>query len=415
MAAPSVSIVVVSHGRPKSLLWSLSALAGLHYDPFEIVVVADLAAAAYVQESHFSGLVKLIAFETPNISAARNAGIKAASGEIIAFVDDDAAAEPMWLDHLVGPFENEAVAAAGGYVRGRNGISYQWTAREVDRAGRAFRLDHEGTAAFVPHASEGRAIKTEGTNMAVRRSVLEALGGFDEAYHFYLDETDLNLRLTQAGWKTALVPRAEVHHAYRASTRRGADRAVKDLFDVGASTALMLRKFGQDDEPRLSEVAAEQAGRLSSQRDKGLLSERDAARVYDTLKAGFEAGKHRSFGQYPETLRAEESFMPFVPQRSGSLVLSGRRWQRWQLRKRAEKAAAAGVNVSLFMFDLTPRRHQVRFDEAGYWEQSGGQFGASDRSGAFFRTTSFSQRLLDEETRVAPARGLPLRHAKESH
>ena len=44
MSAPSVSVVIVSHGRPESLLWCLSALAGVAYQPFEIVVVADLAA-----------------------------------------------------------------------------------------------------------------------------------------------------------------------------------------------------------------------------------------------------------------------------------------------------------------------------------------------------------------------------------
>ena len=74
--------------------------------------------------------------------------------------------------------------------------------------------------------------------MAVRRDVLAALGGFDPAYHFYLDETDLNMRLAQAGHATALCPRALVHHGFAASTRRRKDRVPADLFDIGASWAV---------------------------------------------------------------------------------------------------------------------------------------------------------------------------------
>ena len=87
MSAPSVSVVIVSHGRPESLLWCLSALAGVAYQPFEIVVVADLAACAYVGESPYAGRIKLVAFEEPNIAAARNKGVAEAAGEIIAFID----------------------------------------------------------------------------------------------------------------------------------------------------------------------------------------------------------------------------------------------------------------------------------------------------------------------------------------
>ena len=86
----SVSVVVASHGRPESLLWCLAALAGQAYEPYEIVVVADLAACAYVSESRFAARVKLVPFEEPNIAAARNKGVAEAAGEIIAFVDDDA-------------------------------------------------------------------------------------------------------------------------------------------------------------------------------------------------------------------------------------------------------------------------------------------------------------------------------------
>lgn len=407
MQAGAVSVVVVSHGRPESLMWCLSALAGLRYEPFEIVVVADLAAVAYVSESRFAGKVKLIPFETPNIAAARNRGIEAAAGEIIAFIDDDAAAEPMWLHHLTMPFDDEGIAASGGYVRGRNGISYQWTAREVDRAGRARLLEHEGDAPFRAEPSEGFAVKTEGTNMALRRDVLCKIGGFDEAYHFFLDETDLNLRLEGEGHCIALVPLAEVHHAYRASQRRGEDRAVKDLFDVGASSIVMLRKFDQQIAPRIEEIRAEQQGRLAEQRQRGLLSAAQSRRVLSSLEQGFEDGRERRFGQYAALGQPKQPFLPFVPERGGSLVIAGWRWRSKRLRAQAQDAAIQGVNVSLFIFGLNARYHHLRYNEEGYWEQSGGQFGKAERHEPLFRFWTFKERLFKEEQRVAAARGLP--------
>ncbi|MCB2152739.1 MAG: glycosyltransferase, partial [Rhodobacteraceae bacterium] len=59
---------------------------------------------------------------------ARNLGLAAAAGEIVAFIDDDAVPEPRWLARLTAPFADPGIAAAGGFVVGRNGISFQWRA-----------------------------------------------------------------------------------------------------------------------------------------------------------------------------------------------------------------------------------------------------------------------------------------------
>jgi hypothetical protein len=87
-------------------------------------------------------------------------------------------------------------------------------------------------------------------------------------------------------------------------------------------------------------------------------------------------------------------------------VLAGRIWQAGRLRAEARARAAAGETVSLFLFGPSPRKHRVRFDAAGFWEQSGGLFGRAERDEPVVRLMRFSTRLRRECARVAPQRGL---------
>ena len=240
-----VSVVIVSRGRPDALRRCLMGVAQLQYDPFEVVVVADPAGCDAVRGTEMAERIKLVAFDEANISAARNAGIAQAAGEVVAFIDDDAVPEPTWLRLLTAPAAMRPdVAAMGGTVRGRNGISFQWRAQGIDAQGEGHPLELKGDAAVVLHPPEGRAIKTEGTNMAFRRAALVALGGFDPAYRYFLDETDLNVRLARAGHATALVPDAQVHHGFAANALRTSARVPTDLFEIGASWAQLGNRQG---------------------------------------------------------------------------------------------------------------------------------------------------------------------------
>ena len=114
------SVVVVSRGRVADLPLCLIGLSQLDYPSFEIVLVADPEGIAAVQVLDFVDQVKQVTFDEPNISAARNLGIAQAAGDIVAFIDDDAVAEPTWLTHLMKGFEQPEVACAGGFVIGRS-------------------------------------------------------------------------------------------------------------------------------------------------------------------------------------------------------------------------------------------------------------------------------------------------------
>ncbi|MEX0369434.1 MAG: glycosyltransferase family 2 protein [Tateyamaria sp.] len=406
MSLPTVSVVVVSRDRPSALSWCLTGLAQLQYPTFEIVVVADPAGCKAVRNSPYVDLIKLIEFDRPNIAEARNLGISHAAGDFVAFMDDDAVPEPSWLQQLMAPADRPEVAAMGGFVRGRNGISWQWQARTVDEMGQSTPFEANPNRITLLKPKRTRATKTEGTNMAVRRDVLVALEGFDPGFAFYLDETDLNLRLAKVGFTTAIVPMAEVHHGFAASPRRRQDRVPRDLFDIGSSWAVFQRKY-MPEQSRIEHwrsIRHEQRVRVLNYMVAGRLTPRDVRYLMSRLDQGYSQGLMRQRGGAVVSSSPASAFKPFPYQPRASVVLSGRSWQRAGLRKAAAEQARKGAIVTLFLFSPTALYHRVRFHPDGYWEQRGGLFGRSNRDAPLFRTFTFQERVAMETERVSRQR-----------
>lgn len=407
MTKPQVSIVIVSRQRPAALSLCLAAVARLTYPTYEVIVVADQPGLEAVSRLPFSGFIKPVAFDEPNIAAARNRGIAQAAGQIVAFIDDDAVPEPRWLDHLVLPFVDTDVAAAGGYVLGRNGISFQWRGRIVDQTGTAqdVTLNQRNPTVLTP--PPGWAVKTEGTNMAVRREVLARMGGFDPAFHFYLDETDVNMRLAALGYSTAIVPLAQVHHGYAASPRRREDRTVRDLHQIAASTIVFLRKHCPPlrQEATLGEAFAEQRKRLLSQMIAGQQEPRDLRRLLQGWSEGLAEGRLRNLTAPMSMPDPQADFLPFQSLfSSGHCIVQGYPSQMRALRHQARQLAEKGHTVSLFVLSRTALYHRVRFDPSGYWEQTGGVFGRSDRRDPLFRVGRLKTRVAREVERIGAVR-----------
>lgn len=393
-----VSVIVVSNGRPDALQRCLLGLNQIDHPDCEVIVVADAVSFPAIAASGLAGAIKAVAFEIPNISAARNAGLSQAAGDVVAFIDDDAVPEPRWLSHLTAPFDDPAVAAAGGFVRGRNGIDFQWRARLVFADAQTTPVEVDRVRPTLLVGGPGRAVKTEGTNMAVRRSVLLDQGGFDEAFAFYLDETDLNMRLAQIGAATAIVPLAQVHHGFAASPRRRVDRVPRTLFQIGASLAVFLRKHGPSGRVTPWAGRAEQRGRLLRLMVAGQVMPGDVHRLLATFDAGWEAGMARPVAQHP-VLPAPPPFQRFPTGPRPHRVILARSWRAGAGRAAAAQAVRDGAIASLYILSPTTLFHRVRFTADGVWEQTGGQFGKSDRSGRLFQPWRANARVSHEVAR----------------
>lgn len=407
----TVSVIVVSRARPEALRRCLLAIAQLQYRSFEVVVVACPQGVAVANASAALSEIKCIAFDEANISAARNLGLKHAAGDIVAFVDDDAVPEPQWLHHLVAPAARADVAAMGGFVRARNGISFQYKARTLDAQGTPQEVEIDPFQATVLVPPKGRAIKTEGTNMAFRRDVLVDIGGFDPAFRFFLDETDVNMRLAQAGYATALVPLAEVHHGFAASATRRQDRVPRDLFEIGASWAVFQRKYiPKADRPahwRLQHTSERR--RLLQHMVAGRLEPRDVRRLMNRLDAGYEDGQHRSFGAAQLPRHAMQPFRPVEFRRREAKFTSVRGIRATAAIEAAVARVAAGSIETVLVLSRTALFHSVQFTLDGVWVQRGGLFGRANRDEPLFRFTTFRRRSQRERARIAAVRGLEQR------
>ena len=145
------------------------------------------------------------------LSNARNLGVDAATGEIVAFIDDDAYPDPQWLKYLAAVFLNPAHPKCAG-VGGPN------IAPPSDGL----------IAGCVAHAPGGpihvlitnrKAEHIPGCNMAFRRTALKAIGGFDPQFHVAGDDVDVCWRLQMEGWTLGFSPAAMVWHHRRNSVR----------------------------------------------------------------------------------------------------------------------------------------------------------------------------------------------------
>ncbi|MEO1550853.1 MAG: glycosyltransferase family 2 protein [Pseudomonadota bacterium] len=239
---PSVSAIVVSHGRPQHLALCLSALCRQRHPRYEIIVVADTPPRWPDSDVP----TQFHRFTARNISTARNLGLAQARGEVVAFIDDDAVPEYDWLDQITAPFAHPRVGSAGGWVRGARGWAWQSKTILVDPEGWDRDLTHSAQQPIIVPAMPSGVLKTTGTNCAFRTQPLRAIGGFDPGFAYFLEETDVNMRLAQAGWLSVSTPLAEVHHATAPGPHRTTLRVPRSLVEIGGSRGRFLAKHCPD-------------------------------------------------------------------------------------------------------------------------------------------------------------------------
>jgi len=216
--APRISVVICAYTEER---WQLidAAVASVDaqsYQAHELVLVADHnpALQARLQKEKSAARHVVVANgEDPGLSGARNAGIAAATGDVIAFMDDDARADRDWLREIASAYDDPRVIAAGGTIR-PDWVAERpaWWPEEFDWV---IGCSYRG----LP-MKRGLVRNLIGCNMSFRRSVFEAVGGFRVGFGRARgrplggEETELCIRASTAfpGRLILYVPDAVVDH-----------------------------------------------------------------------------------------------------------------------------------------------------------------------------------------------------------
>jgi glycogen(starch) synthase len=230
---PLVSVIINTLDRADSLDCTLSSLNQLRYPNFEVILVRG-PCVDHTNEiiAKHLGKVRIALCSEANLATSRNIAVAIAAGEIVAFLDDDAIPEPDWLNLLVERFADPRVAAVGGFIRDHTGMKFQY--RNV--IGNRFADVRHSSDVEAPRSPDEYPSPT-GTNIAIRRDILVDMGGFDEHFSYFLDETDINLRLHEDGWQIYLIADAQVHHKFLENRIRDAKRIPKSRYVIARSKA----------------------------------------------------------------------------------------------------------------------------------------------------------------------------------
>ena len=224
---PRISVVVCTHNGEATIGTCLNALCRLDYADFEVIVVDD-GSTDRTAEIAADFAVRLIRTENRGLSSARNTGLEAATGEIVAFTDDDAWPDRDWLRYL-------AIGFASGDHVGIGGPNLP--PEDAGVIERAVALAPGGPTHVLLTDQEAEHIP--GCNMAFRQEALKAVGGFDPQFTIAGDDVDICWRLQDRGWTIGFSPAAVVHHRRRRSVRA----YLRQQVEYGKAEALLERKW----------------------------------------------------------------------------------------------------------------------------------------------------------------------------
>lgn len=217
----TVSVVVCTRDRADQLRQCLESLLRLRRPDVELLVVDNGSTDDGTRRVCEELGVRMVVEPRPGQTSARNCGVAATAGELVAFTDDDVIVDPGWLDNIDAEFDDPMTMIATGYIG--PGV-----------------LDHESQVFFEAHGGferhpdrklidpsdyslvSGACAAGAGANMVIRRQLFEEIGGFDESFGAGTptrtsDDKLFYYRALEAGFRIRYDPARKVWHQHRSS------------------------------------------------------------------------------------------------------------------------------------------------------------------------------------------------------
>lgn len=220
-----VSVIVLNWNGMKVLEECLRSLEKQTYSPIEVIVVDNGSTDQSVEMlgEKFQDRIKLLQNPTNlGFAGGNNVAIRMARGKYIALLNNDATADPVWVEEMVNLAEADPevgmcaskiysfdqpgiLDSAGGLLIYRDGLSRGRGRMEKD---------------LGQYDKVEEVLLPSGCACLYRRTMLDEIGLFDEDFFAYSDDTDLGFRGRIAGWKCMYVPSAVAYHRYSSTTGR---------------------------------------------------------------------------------------------------------------------------------------------------------------------------------------------------
>ena len=190
---------------------------------YEVIVVDDGSTDETARIAEDSN-VTVIRQPNKGAAAARNAGAKISTGNVLAFTDADCAPAPNWLNNLTRPFQNpEVVGVKGVYRTHQTGLTARFVQLEYEY--KYARMQNQAAIDFIDTYSA-----------AYHKEIFVLNGGFDESY-IYLEDQELSFRLARKGYRLVFEPLAVVYHYHDPDL----SEYLRRKFGIGYWKAFMLK------------------------------------------------------------------------------------------------------------------------------------------------------------------------------
>lgn len=366
------SVVINTYNRAASLPTTLAALRLQTFADFEVIVVngpstddTESVLAAWADS------IRAIRCPVARLSDSRNLGVEAARGDVVVFIDDDAIAEPEWLERIMAAYDSERVGAVGGYVYDDTGFAFQWRHATCDRLGRV--RSHAvppppecATAGADPFAY------TQGTNCSYRRTVLLRVGGFDEALEHYYDDAEISMQILDLGYELKILPDALVHHKSLGNRTRDQARVVVSPFAIAVDHAYFAMRNGSASRSRaeieqsIRTFADGMCAAADANRSAGRMTAEQHARFQREMAEGVSVGAARAREQ-PRSRRVFPAGDPAEFKPFPRIVTDGPRLHVCVLSKECPPKDFGGVGRYTYALatGLAELGHVVHFVTAG--------------------------------------------------
>lgn len=222
---PLVSVIIVNYNGKDYVERCVRSVTNASYPNLEIIVTDNGSTDGSIQNLiNLFGVdnrLKIVEIgENKGPAYARNMGVEIAKGKYIAFLDNDTEPEPNWLDSLVETLENDSSIGAcqcklllmsertkldyaGDYISNLGFLVQRVNAGEEDRG----QVD-----------TRDEILSAKSAAMIIRADVVKEIGGFDEDYFIYVEETDLGWRVWLKGYRIIFVPESRVYHEFGTSS-----------------------------------------------------------------------------------------------------------------------------------------------------------------------------------------------------